>query len=215
MALTANRKRSPLNFRAVIRHIGGSRAVTAAIAGLAGGAIVMGANALVFAVPPPAPINACVLTYPGSTYAPVSGNVRLLAPGQNCKSVETPVSWDLQGPQGIPGPQGVQGIQGPLGPQGIQGLTGTNGTNGTTVSFYQKSSSGSAGAQISQLSLVCDGADPVVGGGLRGTPNTDNMVISASGPVGSDAWFVMLSSKNGTPTLPAHTAYIICADLTP
>jgi hypothetical protein len=44
-----------------------------------------------------------------------------------CKSSQTRVSWNQQGPQGIPGSQGSTGSQGPAGAQGPQGAQGPAG----------------------------------------------------------------------------------------
>jgi hypothetical protein len=61
------------------------------------------------------------------------GRLRLVARARDCRPSEVPISWNVQGPQGIsgqpglPGPQGVPGPQGPAGPQGIQGLPGASG----------------------------------------------------------------------------------------
>ena len=41
-----------------------------------------------------------------------------------CKSSQTRVSWNQQGPQGLLGPQGAQGSQGPAGGQGPAGAQG-------------------------------------------------------------------------------------------
>ena len=58
-----------------------------------------------------------------------------------CKSSQTRVSWNQQGPQGLRGPQGPQGAQGLQGAQGSQGPQGPQGVtvwanvadNGTVV----------------------------------------------------------------------------------
>src|SRR5690242_12352018 len=59
-----------------------------------------------------------------------TGSLRRIVPPAVCKSSETPVSWNIQGPTGpqgltgAQGPQGLQGLIGAQGPQGVQGLTG-------------------------------------------------------------------------------------------
>jgi Collagen triple helix repeat (20 copies) len=47
--------------------------------------------------------------------------------GKTCTSLETPISWNQQGPKGDIGPQGPEG---PQGPPGVQGETGTQGPKG-------------------------------------------------------------------------------------
>src|SRR5205823_7641512 len=54
-----------------------------------------------------------------------SGALRKVASPNDCSQKETPISWNIvgpQGPQGIQGPQGVPGPQGPAGPQGPPGV---------------------------------------------------------------------------------------------
>lgn len=68
------------------------------------------------------PIQACVSP---------SGGVRILAPGEACRTPERPVEWNVVGPAGPAGPQGPEGPQGPQGPQGTQGEPGPAGQNCT------------------------------------------------------------------------------------
>lgn len=58
------------------------------------------------------------------------GYLRLVPAGSACRSGETPVNWNIQGPQGPAGPQGPQGVTGPQGPQGPQGPVGPQGPAG-------------------------------------------------------------------------------------
>jgi Collagen triple helix repeat (20 copies) len=55
-----------------------------------------------------------------------NGNLRVVDPATACKSNETTLDWNSQGPSGTTGPQG------PTGPTGAQGPKGDNGTAGTT-----------------------------------------------------------------------------------
>jgi hypothetical protein len=50
-----------------------------------------------------------------------------------CKTGQTRVSWNQQGPQGPQGAQGPQGSQGAQGVQGVQGVQGTRGPAGVSV----------------------------------------------------------------------------------
>ena len=50
-----------------------------------------------------------------------------------CKSSQTRVSWNQQGPQGVQGAPGPQGSQGAQGVQGVQGVQGTHGPAGVSV----------------------------------------------------------------------------------
>ncbi len=69
-------------------------------------------------------IHACV--NPG-------GQPRIVGNPGDCKSQETPLTWNIMGPQGEqgpPGPQGEQGLPGPEGPAGPKGDTGDTGPMG-------------------------------------------------------------------------------------
>jgi YVTN family beta-propeller protein len=57
-------------------------------------------------------INACYDT---------KGQLRRVNSPAECKSNETPVAWDIQGPKGDKGDPGPPGPQGPAGTQGPQG----------------------------------------------------------------------------------------------
>ena len=67
-----------------------------------------------------------------------------------CKSGETAVSWNKQGPGGPQGPQGAKGDAGPQGPKGDagpQGLQGPQGSKGDTGPAGPQGPQGPAGAQ--------------------------------------------------------------------
>src|SRR4030042_4126178 len=48
-------------------------------------------------------------------------SVRIVNAPADCRSWETPLSWNQTGE---PGPQGIQGLQGPPGPEGAEGSPG-------------------------------------------------------------------------------------------
>ena len=60
------------------------------------------------------------------------GAVRLVSDLAACKKNETPVSWNIDGPQGASGPQGIAGPAGDTGPTGPAGAIGPKGDTGTT-----------------------------------------------------------------------------------
>lgn len=77
-------------------------------------------------------IHACV--NPG-------GQPRIVGDPGDCKSQETPLTWNIMGPpgpkgdkgdKGDPGPQGPQGATGPQGPEGPVGPAGPQGPKGDT-----------------------------------------------------------------------------------
>ena len=90
-----------------------------AIAGGAGLTLLFAAGLFISAqTEPTSVIQAC---------ADPKGVLRLLRPGSSCTARETPISWNVMGPQG---PQGVPGPVGPLGPPGAQGAVGPIGPQG-------------------------------------------------------------------------------------
>lgn len=58
------------------------------------------------------------------------GSVRIVNSPADCGNQETPVEWNIVGPQGPPGPTGPQGPQGIQGPQGLPGEPGPPGPQG-------------------------------------------------------------------------------------
>jgi hypothetical protein len=65
-----------------------------------------------------------------------NGELRILAANASCKSKETPLDWNITGPQGPKGdkgdvgPQGLKGDTGDIGPQGLKGDKGDTGDIG-------------------------------------------------------------------------------------
>ena len=71
-------------------------------------------------------IQGCYRTSDGLLTGP-KGSLRVIdkQAGENCRTGETTMSWNQQGPKGDPGPQGIQGLQGPQGPAGPAGTVAT------------------------------------------------------------------------------------------
>ena len=70
-----------------------------------GAVLATAGTAVAVTVSSPDPINACV--------SKKDGTLRILGPGKTCNSrSENPLSWNVQGPQGLPGLPGVQGPAG-------------------------------------------------------------------------------------------------------
>jgi len=91
--------------------------------GLAGMVAIAGTAVVYATIPSNNLISGC--------YMKSGGSLRVLDPSvTSCKSGETSLAWNVQGPTGLTGGQGVQGPQGATGPQGIQGLTGATGATG-------------------------------------------------------------------------------------
>ncbi len=61
------------------------------------------------------------------------GQLRLVPPEENCRKQETRLTWNQEGPAGLPGLAGAQGEPGPVGeagPPGPQGMRGERGDQG-------------------------------------------------------------------------------------
>lgn len=116
-----------------------------------------------------------------------NGSLRVLAPGDSCKSNETQISWNQTGPQGLkgdtglPGPKGDIGAQGPAGSVTLASLSGTSCTraNGEagTVAFKVNADD--------TIALSCQGSNawcvantPQVGPHMNAICNNDAHTIS-------------------------------------
>jgi len=89
----------------------------------AAGALVLGAGIAYATIPSGNVISGC--------YAKSGGTLRVIDGGvTNCKSNETSLNWNVQGPQGVQGAQGATGAQGAAGATGAQGPAGPNGATG-------------------------------------------------------------------------------------
>lgn len=81
------------------------------------------------------------------------GGIRIVSEDTTCRTGETSLSWNVEGPQGPAGPQGEQGIQGEPGPagppgeQGPQGETGAAGQQGPQGEQGPPGPKGDTGAQ--------------------------------------------------------------------
>jgi hypothetical protein len=82
-----------------------------------------------------------------------SGQLRIVASARLCKSYETSVSWNQEGP---PGPKGATGPQGPTGPQGLPGADADSGPAIVTRSIPN----GEPGVQYSELVEASGGRSP-------------------------------------------------------
>jgi hypothetical protein len=91
------------------------------------------------------------------------GTLRVIDTGQSCTALETPISWNVRGPQGPAGPPGPQG---PQGVKGDPGAPGANGADGTSVQTFPlqpgDANCPGGGAQFSAVNgttYACNGAD--------------------------------------------------------
>ena len=140
-----------------------------------------------------------------------AGQIRIVGSADDCKSQETPLTWNIVGPQGLPGPQGPKGEQGEKGDQGDQGPAGPAGVSGYEVvsKDFQITSYVFSG----DYSVDCPSGKVVLGGGAKGIPQSSSnpFVLRGSWPNGDSGWSVKIFDY-GFGNL---TVYAICADVSP
>ncbi len=108
------------------------------VASLAGLAVVAGGTAYAD-IPHGNIINAC--------YVKSAGVLRVIdTSATRCRSGETSLAWNVQGPAGPAGPVGPQGPAGPHGPTGATGETGAAGPAGAHGPVGPTGAAGPAGA---------------------------------------------------------------------
>ena len=153
---------------------------------------------LIFAASQSSQISGCVNKKTGA-----------LRVASKCTSLEKPISWNIQGPQGDVGPQGLAGPQGEkgdtgdTGPQGETGSAGPQGEKGDTGPKGEKGDTGPqgpAGTQVvtSQTAVqkVYDGSGKLIGN-LIGASNADLTVqIGAARVTYNNTGGVILTGEN-------------------
>jgi hypothetical protein len=109
-----------------------------------------------------------------------TGQIRLVGAGETCKSNESPLSWNIQGPQG------PQGLQGPAGPTGATGATGTPGAVGAAGATGATGPQGAAGATGAKGEIGPAGPTGSQGlSGLQGPPGNDGAGIDLGAIAGN------------------------------
>ncbi len=116
---------------------------------------------------------------------------------KDCKTGDTPVTWNQSGPEGPQGPAGPEGPQGPAGVLGFYTATRSN------VDY----SPGTVGS----IAAACEPGDKVTGGGFATFPGVQ---VTRSQPQTNDTeWLVTAVNTKATST--QVSVYAICADVTP
>ncbi|CAN2169955.1 Collagen triple helix repeat [Candidatus Nanopelagicaceae bacterium] len=126
---------------------------------------------LIFAASQSSQISGCVNKKTGA-----------LRVASKCTSLEKPISWNIQGPQGDVGPQGLAGPQGEkgdtgsTGPQGEKGDAGVKGDTGAKGEKGDVGPQGPAGTQVvttqTAVQKVYDGTGKLIGN-LIGATSSD------------------------------------------
>jgi len=105
------------------------------------------------------------------------GDMRVVSDASACKKNETPLTWNIQGRDGIPGPAGAigpvgpAGLQGPAGPEGPAGRDGRDGGNATpapTVNARMKIDTLNSGNPTPIFSFSLGANSSVSSGGAGG-----------------------------------------------
>ena len=136
-----------------------------------------------------------------------------------CKSSQTPVSWNQQGPQGSQGTQGPQGTQGAQGLQGAQGPAGVtvwaNVTNSGVILHgdgiaVQRQSAGTYEVTITAPACAQSNNAPVVSLSDANPPNGQSggaFPVAWYGATGSNQQFTVYTGVvvSGTFTATDHT----------
>jgi hypothetical protein len=105
----------------------------------------------------------------------VNGLLRVVSDASACRTDETAISWNVQGPQGPPGPQGEPGPQGPA------------GAAGTAVAYARVDGAGTLDTtrslNIDSVTRVAIGTSPLSAYCFRLSVNPKNVVATVENTV--------------------------------
>jgi hypothetical protein len=123
-------------------------------------------------------------------YLKSGGALRVVdSPASGCKSNESPLDWNANGPTGPTGATGAAGATGATGPTGATGATGATGLGANLTSVYSVDSNNvHVGAGLlGTVEADCHNGDVAIGGNF-----------GVNGPVNFSVYFA------GTHILPAN-----------
>jgi hypothetical protein len=177
-------------------------------------------------------VNGCYAVTEGLLLGPSKGELRVVESGESCRSYETALSWNQEGPKGDPGPpgpkgdpclssdpacvgpQGEPGAPGEPGDPGDPGLPGPPGVSGYEVVTTRAPSNGSASMAASAL---CPEGKVAIGGGATAqTDGTSRVFLYATGPAGEEdappnGWSAGAQDVDGNSAFYTLYVYAICA----
>ena len=150
------------------------------------------------------------LIFAASQSSQISGCVNkktgVLRVASKCTSLEKPISWNIQGPQGDVGPQGLagpQGEKGDTGSTGLQGEKGDPGLKGDTGAKGEKGDvgpQGPAGTQVvttqTAVQKVYDGTGKLIGNLIGATSSDVTVQIGAARVTYNNSGGVILTGEN-------------------
>jgi hypothetical protein len=139
-----------------------------------------------------------------------------------CRHRERRVSWNVQGPAGLPGAKGQPGLRGFAGAQGIAGAQGLRGATGATgpsgISGYEivseppvKSSGG--GADEAAVIAACPEGKNVLAAGFSSTGENTQLFVMEDRPISPTGWFIKTASAAPTAKYEI-TPWTVCATVT-
>lgn len=136
------------------------RLIAPVVTGLLG--VLIGGATIAFAqIGAGGAINGC--------YQRTNGQLRVVEPGEVCRTGELAISWSATGGAGAQGATGATGTQGATGTSGTNGTNGTNGATGATGPVGPggpAGATGSAGQDGATGASGPAGATGVSGGGM-------------------------------------------------
>jgi hypothetical protein len=164
------------------------------------------------------------------------GALRLVAAAKNCRKTERAVTWNQEGPRGLPGPKGVAGGDGQDGADGLDGEDGVDGDDGLDGVDGIDGTDGAPGP-ATKLLYVYSAAEPIaagpstetvssavcmaplaqaVNGGIKVSGLAASVRVRASAPTGSGPqatqWETEVENTGAATTV---TAWVLCTNGTP
>jgi hypothetical protein len=202
----------------------GLRLLAVATAMFVGAAGVALASTMLDPAPTPTVIQTCQLKG--------IGTIRIVKAASDCNTrFETPLSWNSQGPAGVPGQKGDPGASGLTGAPGLKGDKGDPGVQGqpgapgvVTLATLAGSPCDDHTGQAGTITLTTTAADEVVlhctansgGGGAPGAPahllalgferfdaTHYTVTIALDHPVAQETWVTLTSADPTSVAVPA------------
>ncbi len=161
------------------------------------------------------------------------GALRLVEAAKNCRKTERVVTWNQEGPRGLPGQKGAgeagadgldgeDGVDGDDGDDGVDGIDGDDGAPGPATKFLYVFSP--TPATIPSLtttdvaSAACPGGYLAVNAGAKitgtATPFNSSVHVVATAPTGTvptaSSWLVRINNTDNAP----HdvTLWVLCSN---
>ena len=149
-------------------------------------------------------INACV--HEGN------GALRIVGPDEECGGHWTPISWNEQGPAGLPGTDGQAGPEGPAGATGPAGPVGETGPEGPTGATGPQGPAGETGVTGATGATGAPGADGAPG--PAGTTGQNGRTVFGAAVVtvslGGD--WTLLPGLTMSPNVPEDAVVYVATD---